>query len=454
MSRISLPVAMAAPYDTTTPRRVWNPGQQVQTTATTRLRTGGAEHEMDQERRDRRGRDGRRDGRPAGTRRTPARRRGRRPRAQLARRDDLPRAHRHRARGPAAPAAGVRGEPRPRGGTTVKALLWKGVNELSVEEVPDPRIINEQDAIVKVTRTVTCGSDLHLIGGYIPFMQKGDVLGHEFLGEIVEVGPQVRRHAVGDRVVVCSFVSCGRCWYCAQGLYSACDNGNTNPAITEELWGYAPGGVFGYSHAMGGFAGSHAQYIRVPYADHGAFRVPDEVADERALFASDSAPTGWMGAETLNYEQTDIGGELRERTGGRGPDVCIEAVGMEAHSAGPQYLYDQVKQQLRLETDRPAAVREAIYHCRKGGSVFVLGVFGGLVDKFPLGALMNKGLTLRSAQMHGHRYIPMLLDRMARGELVTEHLATHTMPLDDGPQGYKMFKEKLDGCVRSVFLPN
>jgi len=390
----------------------------------------------------------------------------------------------------------------------VKALLWKGVNELSVEEVPDPRIINEQDAIVKVTRTVTCGSDLHLIGGYIPFMQKGDVLGHEFLGEIVEVGPQVRRHAVGDRVVVCSFVSCGRCWYCAQGLYSACDNGNTNPAITEELWGYAPGGVFGYSHAMGGFAGSHAQYIRVPYADHGAFRVPDEVADERALFASDSAPTGWMGAdlggvkggdvvavwgagavgqlaaraatllgaervividrydyrlamteryigaETLNYEQTDIGGELRERTGGRGPDVCIEAVGMEAHSAGPQYLYDQVKQQLRLETDRPAAVREAIYHCRKGGSVFVLGVFGGLVDKFPLGALMNKGLTLRSAQMHGHRYIPMLLDRMARGELVTEHLASHTMPLDDGPQGYKMFKEKLDGCVRSVFLPN
>jgi threonine dehydrogenase-like Zn-dependent dehydrogenase len=390
----------------------------------------------------------------------------------------------------------------------VKALLWEGVNELSVQEVPDPRLINEQDAIVKVTRTVTCGSDLHLIGGYIPFMQRGDVLGHEFVGEVVEVGPQVRKHSVGDRVVVCSFVSCGRCWYCAQGLYSACDNGNTNPAITEALWGFAPGGVYGYSHAMGGFAGSHAQYIRVPYADYGAFQIPDGLSEERALFASDSAPTGWMGAEmggvkdgdvvavwgagavgqmaaraamllgaervividrfdyrlrmteqhigaeTLNYEQTDVGGELLERTGGRGPDVCIEAVGLEAHGAGPQYMYDQVKQQLRLETDRPIAVREAIYNCRKGGSVFVLGVFAGLVDKFPLGALMNKGLTLRSAQQHGQRYIPMLLERMERGELVTEHLATHTLPLDQGPAGYRMFKEKLDGCVRSVFLPN
>jgi threonine dehydrogenase-like Zn-dependent dehydrogenase len=404
----------------------------------------------------------------------------------------------------------------------VKALLWEGVNEVSVQQVPDPRIVNEQDAIVKVTRTVTCGSDLHLLGGYIPFMERGDVLGHEFIGEVVEVGPQVRRHAVGDRVVVCSVVACGRCWYCAQGLYSDCDNGNTNPAITEALWGFAPCGIYGYSHAMGGFAGSHAEYIRVPYADYGAFRIPDGVSDERALFASDSAPTGWMGAdlggvkggdvvavwgagavgqlaarasmllgaervividrydyrlrmteqhigaETLNYEQTDIGTELLERTGGRGPDVCIEAVGLEAHSpvgwhlgqtskaafASPQYLYDQVKQQLRLESDRPVAVRQAIYNCRKGGSVFVLGVFAGLVDKFPLGALMNKGLTLRGAQQHGQRYIPMLLERMERGELVTEHLATHTMPLDQGPRGYRMFKEKLDGCVRSVFLPN
>lgn len=390
----------------------------------------------------------------------------------------------------------------------MKALCWKGANELAVEQVPDPEIINDQDAIVKVTRTVTCGSDLHLLDGYIPFMQSGDVLGHEFLGEIVEVGSEVHKHRPGDRVVVCSFISCGRCWYCEQGLFSCCDNGNTNPAITEMAWGYTPGGCYGYSHAMGGFAGSHAEYIRVPYADQGAFAVPDGVSDERALFASDSAPTGWMGAdlggvrpgdvvavwgagavgqmaaraaillgaervisidrfdyrlrmveqhigaETLNYEQTDVGDELRERSGGRGPDVCIEAVGMEAHSLGPQYVYDQIKQQLRLEQDRPIAVREAIHACRKGGSVFVLGVFAGFVDKFPLGALMNKGLTLRSAQQHGHRYIPALLERMQRDELVTEHLATHTMSLDEGPAGYAMFQQKVDGCVRAVFQPH
>ena len=310
----------------------------------------------------------------------------------------------------------------------MKALCWQGVNKLTVEQVPDPQIRNSGDAIVKVHRTVTCGSDLHLLGGYIPFMRTGDVLGHEFVGEVMEVGPGVRRTAVGDRVVVSSFVSCGKCWYCRNELYSLCDNGNTNPAITETLWGAAPGGCYGYSHAMGGFAGSHAEYIRVPFADVGAFPVPDGVSDERALFASDSAATGWMGAdlggvkagdvvavwgagavgqmaaraaallgaervicidrydnrlamvqthagaETINYEHTDVGSELLERSGGRGPDVCIEAVGMEAHTSGPQHAYDMVKQRLRLETDRPAAVREAIYHCRKGGSVFVLGV--------------------------------------------------------------------------------
>ncbi|MFI5914444.1 zinc-dependent alcohol dehydrogenase [Dactylosporangium sp. NPDC051541] len=389
----------------------------------------------------------------------------------------------------------------------MRALLWQGVNKVGVEEVPDPEIRNSGDVIVKVSRTVTCGSDLHLLGGYIPFMRQGDVLGHEFLGEIVEVGPGVRKHSVGDRVVVSSFIACGRCWHCRREEYSLCDNGNTNPAITEELWGAAPGGCFGYSHAMGGNAGSHAEYIRVPFADVGAFAVPDGVSDERALFASDSAATGWMGAdlggvkpgdvvavwgagavgqmaaraamllgaervividrygyrldmtrehvgaETLDYTATDVSAELLERTGGRGPDVCIEAVGMEAHASGPQHAYDMVKQQLRLQSDRPAAVRSAIYNCRKGGSVFVLGVFAGLIDKFPLGALMNKGLTLRGAQMHGQRYIPMLLDRMAKDELVTEHLATHTMPLEEGQAGYDMFKDKVDGCVRTVFTP-
>jgi threonine dehydrogenase-like Zn-dependent dehydrogenase len=387
-------------------------------------------------------------------------------------------------------------------------LQWQGINKLAVGDVPDPQLRDPGDVIVKVNRTVTCGSDLHLLGGYIPFMQKGDVLGHEFVGEVVEVGPDVRRHRPGDRVVVSSFIACGKCWFCSQQLFSLCDNGNTNPAITETLWGHAPGGCFGYSHAMGGNAGSHAQYVRVPFADVGAFTVPDEVTDERALFASDSASTGWMGAdmggvrpgdvvavwgagavgqmaaraamllgadrvividryenrlhqvekhvgaETLNYESADVGHELRERSGGRGPDVCIEAVGMEAHSNGPQFAYDQLKQQLRLQTDRPVAVRDAIHACRKGGSVFVLGVFAGFVDKFPLGAMMNKGLTVRASQMHGQRYIPMLLERMARGELVTEYLATHVMPLEEAPEGYRIFKNKEDNCVRAVFLPN
>lgn len=389
----------------------------------------------------------------------------------------------------------------------MKALCWQGVNKLGIETVPDPTLLNHRDIIVKVLLTTTCGSDLHLLGGYIPAMRGGDVLGHEFFGEVVEVGSKVAKHRIGDRVVVCSFISCGQCWYCQHDQFSLCDNGNPHPGIGETLWGAAPGGCYGYSQALGGFAGSHADYVRVPFADVGAFTVPDGVSDQRALFASDAAPTGWMGAhlggvspgdvvavwgaggvgqmaaraaillgaervyvidrfrerlaqvsqhigaETLDYTATDIPAELRARTGGRGPDVCIEAVGMEAHGTGPSYFYDQVKQQLRLQTDRPTALREAVLACRKGGSVFVLGVFGGVVDKFPLGAIVNKGLTIRGAQQHGHRYIPMLLDRMARGELTTEHLATHVMPLTEAPHGYHLFKNKQDGCVRAVFVP-
>ncbi|MBD8660855.1 glutathione-dependent formaldehyde dehydrogenase [Frigoribacterium sp. CFBP 8754] len=389
----------------------------------------------------------------------------------------------------------------------MRALVWNGVNDLRVEQVDEPRLLNAHDAIVKVSLTTSCGSDLHLLGGYVPTMRSGDVLGHEFVGEVVEVGSAVRRHAVGDRVVVNSFIACGRCWYCRQEQYSLCDNGNPNAGIAEGLWGQSPGGCFGYSHAVGGWAGSHAEYIRVPYADVGAFTVPESVSDERALFASDAAPTGWMGAdlggvgpgstvavwgaggvgqmaaraslllgaervvvidrlperlaqvrdvigaETMDYTQVEVLPELRELTGGRGPDVCIEAVGMEAHRDRPDFGYDMVKQQLRLQTDRPTAVREAVTAARKGGSVFVLGVFGGVVDKFPLGALMNEGLTMRGAQMHGQRYTPMLLERMAAGELTTEHLATQVMPLDEAPRGYEMFKEKEDGCVRAVFRP-
>ena len=390
----------------------------------------------------------------------------------------------------------------------MKALIWEGPNKLSVQRVPDPEIQNEQDAIVKVLLGTTCGSDLHLLGGYVPAMRSGDVIGHEFLGEIAETGPGVRRHKPGDRVVVCSFIGCGRCWYCTHDLWSLCDNSNTNSGLAQMAWGYETGAVFGYSHMMGGFAGSHAEYVRVPFADYGAFTVPDGVDDASAVFTSDALPTGWMGAdlggvqpgdvvavwgaggvgqmaarasvllgaekvividriperlsmaekyagaETIDYSATDVGAELRERTGGRGPDVCIEAVGMEAHSPGPQFLYDQAKQQLRLQSERPLAVRDAILACRKGGSVFVLGVYGGLADKFPLGALMNKGLTVRGAQMHGQRYIPMLLDRIAAGDLDTRHLVTHEMSLDEAPRGYQMFKDKEDGCVRAVFRPH
>jgi len=389
----------------------------------------------------------------------------------------------------------------------VKALCWAAVDELSVETVPDPQLLNAHDAIVKVRLSSTCGSDLHVLGGYLPTMRPGDVLGHEFMGEVVEIGSAVTRRRVGERVVVCSFISCGHCWFCRNELFSLCDNGNPNPAVPESLWGQAPGGCYGYSHALGGFAGSHAEFIRVPYADQGMFPIPDEVDDLTALFASDAAPTGWMGADLggvrpgdvvaiwgagavgqlaarasellgaaevfvidgvperlaqagqqtgaqlLDFRVSDISAELRERTGGRGPDVCIEAVGMVSGSPSPLYGYDQFKQQRRLGTDRPLAVREAIFTCRKGGSVFVLGVFGGVVDKFPLGAIMNKGLTLRSAQQHGHRYIPMLLERMARGELLTQHLATHVMPLAKAAQGYDLFKNRKDGCVRAVFEP-
>ncbi|MCZ2821866.1 glutathione-dependent formaldehyde dehydrogenase [Modestobacter sp. VKM Ac-2977] len=389
----------------------------------------------------------------------------------------------------------------------MKAATWTGVNEVSVEEVPEPQLLNDHDVILKVKQSVTCGSDLHLLGGYIPFMRAGDVLGHEFIGEIVEAGPAVRHRKVGDRVVGAPFAACGNCWYCKQEQYSLCDNGNANPGITEGLWGQSPGGCLGYSHAMGGYAGSHAEYIRVPYADVGTFVVPEGISDTRALFASDAASTGWMGAdlagtkpgdvvavwgaggvgqmaaraamllgaeqvvvvdrlperlqqvrehvgaETIDYSSTDVLAELRERTGGRGPDVCIEAVGMEAHSSGAAGVYDQVKQQLRLQTDRPTALREAVMACRKGGSIFTLGVFAAMVDKFPLGALMNKGITLRGAQVHAQRYIPELLERMERGELTTEHLATHVLPLSEAPRGYRMFKEKEDGCVRAVFTP-
>ena len=388
----------------------------------------------------------------------------------------------------------------------MRALCWNGVNDLRVETVPDPEILNPRDVILRVTMSTTCGSDLHFIDGYLPTMCEGDIIGHEFMGEVVEVGPQVKRVKQGDRVVVPSFIVCGNCWYCQHDLYSLCDNTNPKAELQEPLLGYPTAGIYGYTHAFGGYAGAHAQYVRVPFADNDCFKVPESVPDEQALFLSDAAPTGYMGAdfcniqpgdtiavwgaggvglmamrsayllgaerviaidrlperlhlarekagaETLDYTKVNVLEALKEMTGGRGPDGCIDAVGMEAHGTGVGYSYDRVKQALRLQTDRGTALREAILACRKGGTLAILGVYG-VMDKFPIGVMINKGLTVRAAQQHGQAYLPRLLEHAAKGELDPSYLATHRFSLEDAPRGYEMFKHKEDGCVRAVFVP-
>jgi threonine dehydrogenase-like Zn-dependent dehydrogenase len=389
----------------------------------------------------------------------------------------------------------------------MRAICWNGVNDISTETVNDPSIVNPHDAILKVRLSTTCGSDLHFIDGYIPTMREGDVIGHEFMGEIVEVGPEVKKVKPGDRVVIPSFIGCGRCTYCDHDLWSLCDNTNPNPDMQVPLLGYPTGGIYGYTHAFGGYAGSHAEYMRLVHADVNCFHVPENVADEQALFLSDAAPTGFMGAdftepkpgdtiavwgcggvglmaqrgaqlmgaerviaidrlperlamasehlgvETIDYTQVDSVVEtLKEMTGGRGPDKVIEAVGMEGHGTGLEYAYDRVKQAMRLETDRAVSLREAIMACRKGGTVSVLGVYG-LTDKFPMGVVMNKGLTIRSAQQHGQHYMPRLLEWADRGELDPSFLGTHRFSLEEGAKAYDMFKNKVDGCVRAVFTP-
>ncbi len=382
----------------------------------------------------------------------------------------------------------------------MRALCWEGTDELAIRQVPDPELRNGQDMIVRVRRSLTCGADLPLLTGRIPYLAAGDVLGHEFLGEVVEVGPEVRRHRVTDRVVVCATVACGACWFCRQGLFSCCDNSTPGGLAAESTWDQPTSGCYGHPARLGGFAGGHAEYVRVPYADVGAFTVPEAVSDDRAVFASDAAPTGWLGAELgevtpgdvvavwgagavgqltagaalargadrvvvvddhddrlrmaerhvgaepLNYRYVDVPAELRERSGGRGPDVCVEAVGMPADTPG-------LLGRLGGGAERPLALREAVHACRKGGTVVVLGTWTGFVDAFPLGAVMTKGLTVRSARQHGQRWIPTLLDRMARDELRTEHLATHRLPLERGADGYALFRDRADGCVRVVFSP-
>ncbi|MHC9291557.1 zinc-dependent alcohol dehydrogenase [Mycobacterium sp. LTG2003] len=388
----------------------------------------------------------------------------------------------------------------------MKALVWNGVNDLAVETVDDPAILNPHDVIVAVRLTTTCGSDLHFIDGYLPGMRAGDVFGHEFMGEVVEVGAEVTETKVGDRVVVPSFIACNRCWYCDHDLYSLCDTTNPNAELQRPILGSPTAGIYGYTHPFGGYAGSHAQYIRVPFADANCFAIPDFVTDEQALFMSDAVPTGYMGAdfcdiaggdtvavwgaggvglmaarsallngagrvisidryperltlaqqlgaETINYSEVDSVQEaLGEATGGRGPDAVIEAVGMEGHSTGVQQVYDRAKQALRMETDRAAPLREAILACRKGGVVSVLGIYG-LTDKFPMGMLTNKSLTLRTAQQHGQRYIPQFFDYVAQGDLDPSILITHDLPLHEGVRAYDMFKNKTDGCIRAVLRP-
>jgi threonine dehydrogenase-like Zn-dependent dehydrogenase len=389
----------------------------------------------------------------------------------------------------------------------MRAICWNGVNDIRVETVKDPSILSPGDAIIEVKMSSVCGSDLHLINGYVPKMMPGDILGHEFMGEVVEVGPEVKRISRDDRVVVASVMGCGRCAFCERELYSLCDNSNPKHVLMEAMWGRSIAGVFGYSHATGGFAGSHAQYIRVPFADTGAFKIPEGIPDEKAVFTSDALPTGYMGAEmcgikkgdivavwgaggvgqmairsayllgaerviaidriperlqlarekggaeVLDFDEVDVLAALEQLTGGRGPDACIDAVGMEACGHGLEYAYDWVKQKLHLETDRPEVLRQAITACRKGGTVSIIGVYIGVADKFPIGAVMNKALTIRSGQQHGQRYIPRLLEHIQRGELDPSDILTHRLGLEDGPRGYRMFRERQGGCIRVVFTP-
>jgi threonine dehydrogenase-like Zn-dependent dehydrogenase len=375
-----------------------------------------------------------------------------------------------------------------------------------VDNVPDPTILNPRDAIVKITSTAICGSDLHLYNGFVPTMEKGDILGHEFMGEIVEVGSGVNNLKTGDRVVVPFPIACGNCFFCQEKLYSVCENSNPNSWMAEKMWGHSPAGIFGYSHLTGGYAGGQAQYARVPYADVGPIKIPGGMTDEQVLFLSDILPTGWMAAEncnirpgdvvaiwgcgpvglfaiqsayllgaerviaidrfperlrlarrlkaeTLNYEEVDILESLKQMTGGRGPDSCIDAVGMEAHGVGITYTYDRVKQATKLETDRPIALREAFLACRNGGTVSVPGVYGGFVDKIPFGSVMNRSLTIKTGQTHVQRYMQPLLERIQKGEIDSTCIITHTLTLDEAPHGYDIFKNKEEECIKVVLKP-
>jgi threonine dehydrogenase-like Zn-dependent dehydrogenase len=388
------------------------------------------------------------------------------------------------------------------------ANCWEGPKHLKVESVPDPKILNQSDAIVRITSTAICGSDLHLFNGFMPTMERGDILGHEFMGEVMEVGKNVKKLKVGDRVVVPFPIACGQCWSCKNDLWSLCENSNPNAWIAEKMLGHSPAGVFGYSHMLGGFAGGQAEFARVPFADVGPLKVPDDIADDKVLFLTDIFPTGYMGAEmcgikggdtiavwgcgpvgqfaiasakllgaerviaidrfpfrlqiareragadvTINYEETNVRDALKELTGGRGPDACIDAVGLEAHAPGLQGFYDKAKQSMRQESDRISALRQAILSCRNGGTISIVGVYGGFDDKFPLGSLMNRSLTIRTGQCHVHRYMKPLLKHIEKGDIDPSFVITHRMKLEDAPVGFDIFNNKEDDCLKVVLSP-
>jgi threonine dehydrogenase-like Zn-dependent dehydrogenase len=389
----------------------------------------------------------------------------------------------------------------------MKANCWIGNKKVRVQDVPEPKILNRRDAIVRVTSTAICGSDLHLFNGFIPTLESGDVLGHEFMGEVMEVGPDVKNLKPGDRVVVPFPIACGHCRSCREQNYSLCENSNPNAWMAEKLWGYSPSGLFGYSHMLGGFAGGQAEYVRVPFADVGPLKVPNGMDDEQALFLSDIFPTGYMAAEmcnirpgdvvavwgagpvgqfamksarmlgaerviaidrlpyrlelalsrggateVLNYEQVDIHDALRSATAGRGPDACIDAVGLEAHGHGALFALDRAKQMLKLQPDRPTALRQAIQCCRNGGVVSLAGVYGGFIDMFPIGAIVNRALTLRAGQCHVHRYMRPLLQRIENGEIDPSFVITHRLPLAQAAEGFDLFVNMLEGWEMVVLM--
>ncbi len=393
----------------------------------------------------------------------------------------------------------------------MKALVFHGRNTVSVDTVPDPIIKDPKDVIVRITSTAICGSDLHLYDGFIPTVEHGDIFGHEFMGEITEVGSGVTKLAVGDRIIVPFVISCGICEFCEKGEWSLCDNTNPNKEMAEKAMGYSPAGLYGYSHMFGGYCGGQAEFARVPFAETSVFKVPKDIPDEKLLFLTDIFPTGWMaaenadipeggtvaiwgagpvgqfairsafmqgagrviaidrfperlemaraaGAETIDYEEDEkVSMKLKEMTDGRGPDSCIDAVGMEAHGAGGlgglMDAYDKAKQAVMLESDRPTALRQVLYCAKKGSTVSIAGVYGGLSDKFPFGFAFNKGLTLKMGQTHVQKYVPLLLEKIQKGEIDPSFVITHLLSLDEAPHGYEIFKKKDDGCIKVVLKP-